>query len=773
MTSSMHYKLHSHPDLSLMDHLEQVQRTGLTTFRDNAIFPDDSELLKVILAFHDLGKGSAHFQDYLLKNGPRSNLTRHSEISALWACYYCIFSLNMDPLDALFAYVCVLSHHGSLGNILDLLCPGLNRSDLLEINDSMDYEELNRILAVLGINAGLSKSEFNSLLDYFAKNSLGKLYRMHKSKLTPYSWLRLDYLFSILIWADKYSAIFQDQAHDHAANMWKPEYLDAYKSLLPNGNGKIDQIRSEAYEILPQSLNLYSDLYSINMPTGSGKTLSSLKAALELRKLRPHLKRIIYCLPFTSVIDQNHSVFHDILVQNSIQPDSSLLLAHHHLADFNYQSQTEYSRNESEYLVETWDSELVVSTFVQLLSTCLSVKNSNLKRFHRLANAIILLDEVQNIPHHFWPLLKHTLTLVSSALNSVFILVTATLPMIFDPEESALTELASRSKEWFSALNRIELHHDEIDKCISMDILKQRIIRDHKEHPTLKRLIILNTVQNSLDLYESLVLSIPDADFVYLSSNVIPLHRLQSIEKIKKQSGKAMIIVSTQVVEAGVDIDVDVVYRDLAPLDSIIQAAGRCNRNAGKGISKVIVFQLAKEQSPYWRYIYDQTLVMGTLKVLMPMPNPLPESEFYTLSDNYYRHLNTVASQDRSAGIINSLSRLELDSALSYHPKENPEAFNLIDSHPVQTVFVEIDDEASNLYRRYQELKNTSFKDGFLQRAEIKDVLRKMGAYMINVDKRFAQSEEPILFVDRDSSSLYYDLTTGYKRKQAQADYIF
>lgn len=769
----MLYRLHSHPDLLLMDHLAQVQSTGLNAFRDNGIFPEDGELLKVILAFHDLGKGSVHFQDYLLNSGPRSNLTRHSEISALWACYYCIFSLNINPLDALFAYICVRSHHGSLGNILSLLCPGLDNSDLLKINDSMDYDELNQILAELGLNSNLSKSLFNSLLDYFSKNSLAKLYRMHKSKLTPYSWLRLNYLFSLLIWADKYSAIFQDQAHDHASNIWKTEYLDAYKSHLPNSKGTIDRIRSEAYEMLPQALNIQSDLYSINMPTGSGKTLSSLKAALELRKLRPHLKRIIYCLPFTSVIDQNHSVFHDILVQNSIQPDSSLLLAHHHLADFNYQAQTEYSRNESEYLVETWDSELVVSTFVQLLSTCLSVKNSNLKRFHRLANAIILLDEVQNIPHYFWPLLRHTLTLVSSVLNSVFILVTATLPMIFDPEESTLTELACRNKDWFSALNRIELHHGEADKFISMDALVQRIIRDHNENPTLKRLVILNTVQSSLDLYESLVLSIPDADFVYLSSNVIPLQRLQSIEKIKKQSERAMIIVSTQVVEAGVDIDVDVVYRDLAPLDSIIQAAGRCNRNSCKEISKVIVFQLAKEQSPYWKYIYDQTLVMGTLKVLMPMQNPLPESEFHTLSKKYYQFLNSVASQDRSIRIINSLSRLELDTALSYHPKENPDAFNLIDSHPVQTVFVDIDDESSNLYKKYLELKNTSFGDGFVHRAKIKDILRKMGAYMINVDKRFAQSEEPILFIDRDSSSLYYDLTTGYKRKQAQADYIF
>lgn len=771
--SSMAFKLHSHPDVLLKDHLEQVLHTGVSTFQGNAVFSEYEGLLKVILAFHDIGKSSAHFQNYLLNQEPRSNLSRHSEISALWACYYCLKVLDLGVLDAIFAYVCISSHHRSLANFNEMLCPSLSIDELVQISRSMDYDELNSILDHFGMTANLSEDLFHEVIDYFAKNSLSILFRKQKTSLGQESWLLLDYLFSLLIWADKYSAIFKREARDNSDHQWQPEYLDNFKLSFVNSDHAIDCIRNEAYDLMPQALHPEVKLYSINLPTGAGKTISSLKVAMELRSKNPDLKRVIYCLPFTSVIDQNHNVFTQILNYNGINPDSNLLLAHHHLAEFDYKGETEYSRNESEYLVETWDSELVVSTFVQLLASFLSVRNSNLKRFHRLANAIIILDEVQNIPHHYWPLLNHTLKLLCQYLNSVVILVTATLPMIFEANDPELLELAQKKQVWFTTLNRIELFHTKLDHCISLQDLVDLITNDHEQDPKQKRLIILNTVQSSLDLYEYLGRAIPDAELIYLSSNVVPKHRLDRINRIKTHSGKALIIVSTQVVEAGVDIDVDVVYRDLAPLDSIIQASGRCNRNASKDRSKVVIFQLAKENRPYWKYIYDETLVMGTLRVLSTMENPIVESDLLSLSQRYYALLSTVSSQDRSRRIISNMSRLDLETALSYHPKENPDAFNLIESHPAQTAFVECDSLSSELYARYLLVRNSTQQNNFEKRAELKDLFRKMGAYMINVDKRFIETEDQIFFIDRDSLNLYYDPNTGFKRKQNQADYIF
>lgn len=769
----MSFKLLSHPDVLLRDHLDQVLSSGLTTFDRNAVFSKFRTVLRVILAFHDLGKGSSCFQDYLSQKAPRSKLTRHSEISALWACYHLITQYQTNTLDALIAYVCIASHHGPLGNFTDSLGPDLLPEELLKISEHMDYYELNNIFEHLGLPTNLSHAGFQDVIKYFEKSPPSMLFRKQRKNIQENTWIVLDYLFSLLIWSDKYSAIFHQNANYTVKQVWETDLLDRFKTHFTNTDREIDQIREQAYNSLSLALRHEVGLYSINLPTGAGKTLSSLKVALELRKIRPELDHIIYCLPFTSVIDQNHQVFQSVLRNSDVSPDSSTLLAHHHLTDFVYTGRDENSKNESEYLVETWESELVVTTFVQLMATFLSTRNSSLKRFHRLSNAIILLDEIQNIPHYYWPLLKHSLKLISSQLNSVFILVTATLPLIFDPDDPELLELATQKDVWFKSLNRIELFHDLINTTICMDQLVEIICSDIRSEPDMKRLVILNTIKSSLELFEKLQQNIPNVDLIYLSSNVIPKQRLERINKIKKHSGKGLIIVSTQVVEAGVDIDVDVVYRDLAPLDSIIQASGRCNRNSVNTRSKVLVFQLAKDNKPYWKYIYDQTLVYGTIKVLSEFRNPIPESEFFFMSNEYYHHLHMVATQDRSRNIIGSLLRLDLDSALSYHPKHNPLAFNLIESFPTQTVFIESDPEASILASEFRELKGSTDAKDFEQRALIKSLFRKMGPYMINVDRRFIKTEDFIYFVDMDNLCLHYDMQTGFKREQTQEDYIF
>lgn len=769
----MDFRLYSHPDILLKDHLVQVTNAGMSRFLSNRIFPELADLLKVILSFHDLGKGSDFFQSYLLEAAPRSNLTKHSEFSALWACYYCMQVLKLEPLDSFLAYVCVVSHHGNLDNFSELLCTDLESDELKKINEHTNYTELNAILNSLGLDARLSAPLFEELLSFFAKHSLSSQYRKLRSRILPEHWLRLNYLFSLLIWADKYSAIFNSQGHDHDTHNWSVGYLDHYKKGLPISQGTIASIRNEAYTSLSEYIKPVINTYSINMPTGSGKTINSLKVALELRKTHPHLQRIIYSLPFTSVIDQNYKVFVDILKNNSVGVSSDLILAHHHLAEYEYKGKDEYSQNEAEYLVETWDSELVVTTFVQLLASFLSVKNSGLKRFHRLANAVIILDEVQNIPHYYWELLRNVLKMISQSLNSVVLLVTATLPMIFDPDDQDVVELAYPKKTWFSSLNRVELHHSALDKTMELDDLANMVADDYCQDKSLKRLIILNTIQSSLDLYKRLTDMLPDAKFIYLSSNVIPIQRMDRINTIKTHTGSGLIIVSTQVVEAGVDIDVDIVYRDLAPLDSIIQASGRCNRNESKSRSKVVLFQLAKNQRPYWRYIYDETLVLGTLRTLGTDKAPLGESELHEISTQYYAYLNSVSSKDRSKSIIRGLSTLNLGSALAFHAKNNPDAFNLIDSYPAQTVFIDNDEASSALLESYCSLRDSKEHDSFEKRAELKKTLRKMGVYMINVDKRIIKSTGSIFIIERANVFQYYDQDTGFKRKPEQADYIF
>ena len=767
------FKLHSHPGMLLKDHLEQVTDKGLRRFRENSVFPESELLLKVILSFHDLGKGSAYFQNYLMNGAPRSNLTRHSEFSAIWAFHYCSSVLKLPPLDRFFAYICVNAHHGNLGDMDELLAPGLDQSELAEINQQIDYIELNAILERLDIGNCLSSNGFEEALGDLDKKSLASQFRRQRSSISDEQWLRLEYLFSILIWADKHSAIFNSDCLDANTRKWNTRIIDNYKKNLPPARGVIGSIRNEAYDTLSNNLRPEINTYSVNMPTGSGKTISTLKVALELRKSHPGLQRIIYSLPFTSIIDQNYSVFSKILRHSLSSFGSETLLAHHHLADFGYHGANEYADNEAEYLVETWDSELVVTTFAQLLASCLSIRNTNLKRLHRFAHAVVILDEVQNIPHHYWELLRHVLKQLSKHLNSVVMLVTATLPMIFDPNDPDLVELATSKDLWFSKLDRVEIHRSYLSEKMELSGLAKLVANDDKEDSSLNRLIIVNTVQCSLDLYMMLKEACPCQRLIYLSSNVIPKQRLERINEIRENSGRGLIIVSTQVVEAGVDIDVDIVYRDLAPLDSIIQAAGRCNRNESKNRSRVVVFQLFADSTPYWRYIYDETLIHATKKTLGTDASPLQEADLHKISNQYYEYLAQASARDISKSIIRSLARLDLGSALNYDSRENPNAFHLIESHPAQTVFVELDGTSSALLESYRSVISTYHTGDFEARSELRKLQRQMGPYMINVDKRYLESESRIHIIGKDVLSQYYDLETGFIRKARQADYIF
>ncbi|MDY0151800.1 MAG: CRISPR-associated helicase Cas3' [Candidatus Cloacimonas sp.] len=770
----MVFKLYSHPDLLLKDHLEQVLTTGYNRFIENNIYPEFTNLLRVVLCFHDLGKGSRYFQDYLINHQNRNNLCRHSELSAIWAYWICKNELDMDTLSSLMAYACVVSHHGDLANFKEILAPQLTTGELISISQAMDYIELNQILKVIGIDHHLSHDKFIEIMSQLAVHPLSTQYRKVIRSISSDSWVQLNYIYSLLIWADKYSAIFSAANIVNDRPKWRSCYVEKYVTSLQTSISPVIDIRNKAFVLLASNVDPYKMLYSINMPTGTGKTLSSLRAAQELKAQNKSIQRIIYCLPFTSIIDQNQKVFENILAYNGIENSSDFILAHHHLAEFVYSTlQSEYNANESEYLVETWESELIITTFVQLLASCLSIKNHNLKRFHRLANAVIIFDEIQNIPHKYWSLLSYLFNVLAGQLRTYIILVTATLPLIYDPDTDFAKELASEKVKWFRSLNRIIIDQFQLNIPLEIEELAKIIYNDYNKNDKQNRLVILNTIKSSLELFKLLLEMLPGVKLEYLSSNVIPKHRLQRINQIRNSPQEGMIIVSTQVVEAGVDIDVDVVYRDLAPLDSLIQASGRCNRNASKVMGLVILFQLHKNSHPYWRYVYDETLVQSTLSALSKMPTKISESDIYDLSNAYYCSLKELSSLDVSREIINNLRGLNLCSALSDNQKAYPDAFHLFDELPTKTVFVECDYDATKLLLEFQSIDEKEFDDVFQERIFKKNLIRKMSPYMINVPSKLLQTEDQIFVIDKDSLSMYYDLETGFKREPSITDYIF
>ena len=198
---------------------------------------------------------------------------------------------------------------------------------------------------------------------------------------------------------------------------------------------------------------------------------------------------------------------------------------------------------------------------------------------------MIILDEVQAIPHKYWKLINETLTKATELLNCKIILVTATMPLMFDEAKGEITELASSKKEFFKKLNRIDLNLNWFDK-IDIKNLIVKLKENIDQHSLKSHLIICNTINSATDIYEQLSDAYPDREVLYLSTHILPLHRLETIAKIR-DNPKGKIIVSTQLVEAGVDIDIDFVYRDFAPwtrsfslVDVVIVIISRANHKS-------------------------------------------------------------------------------------------------------------------------------------------------------------------------------------------------
>ncbi|MDI3548461.1 MAG: CRISPR-associated endonuclease/helicase Cas3 [Halanaerobiales bacterium] len=216
-------------------------------------------------------------------------------------------------------------------------------------------------------------------------------------------------------------------------------------------------------------------------------------------------------------------------------------------------------------------------TFVQLLESILTNNNRSIKKFNNICNSIIVLDEVQAIPHKYWLLIKRVFREIADQFNCYFIFVTATMPLIFNEEKGEIKELATDKVEYFMICDRIELDLSNYREEIDLDIFKKIIEADLKtEYPEKSFLFILNTIKSSIEIYNFIKHDLEYKNVIYLSKNLVTKELTKRIEKIKN-ADEPLIVVSTQLVEAGVDIDFDRVYRDFAPLDSINQSCGRCN----------------------------------------------------------------------------------------------------------------------------------------------------------------------------------------------------
>jgi CRISPR-associated endonuclease/helicase Cas3 len=699
-------------------HLYEVRKYGIEHTGKKELI----QWIELLALSHDFGKYTTYFQHYLREEAVTDELKNHGLISAFLAAYLAMKRVEKNnSIVPLLCFQAILCHHGNLKN-LDYALPyrinDLDRTIKKRIEILKEqFNDLDRQRELI-LKEYASFGYQNEISDFFAGFNPEELYNELKKEEVRFTqrkigqkeglFYQFQYLYSLLIAGDKLSAA-NLEVQDKFTIDYKYIWQQKEKMYPLNVNDKLNKMRSDIFAKVQEKIKLCyqkGKLFTIIAPTGSGKTCTGFYAALKLRELLDEERRIVYVLPFTTLINDNFKSVQRYLGFDPQKEDypNNCLLKHHHLTELNYRTAgEEYSLSQAELLVENWQSEIIVTTYVQLFHSILTHRNRMQKKVHSLEKAIIILDEIQAIDAVFYPLLDKVLNDLSEYYDCQIILMTATKPVIL----SNAIELLEEGDKYFKELERTVLQINL--SPISIAHFVEEFIAKIEEKKSY--LIVCNTIQQSLDIYNGLKsLARP---VLYLSSNLVPYHRRERIEQIKshlKDKENPPILVSTQVVEAGIDFDFDEVIRDFAPLDSIIQCAGRCNRNnllskiKRKGIVRVVKMITEDGKSNYARFIYGPSNLQITQEVLEQYEGQvIPENKYQDLLYQYFVKLERAISKELSLEFGKAMDNFDYDSVNDYCLKK----FSLIKNNPSYiSVFFRVNEEAEKVYWQFKNLYN-------------------------------------------------------------------
>lgn len=793
MKISHYTDLMSHPNKKLEDHLKNVANFSCDVF--NFLEFENKELFSnisfLIGLTHDFAKSTSFFQTYLLHDYTKKENTPHSFLSAIFTYYVIKNYLDTNNVSfksnlAIISYIVVLAHHGNLKDItkLDNYNDKKSKSKMVskQIEDLKNSENnLSDFYNDFEINFFRFFDEFEDISEEITDELLEFSF---DENIDNYFYILLFY--SSLLDADKMDASESKNIHreDIPGNI-----VDNFKkNNLGNSKDNINKIREEAYNEVNENisnLDLDERIFSIELPTGIGKTFTGVSAVLKLKeRINNELNfnpRFIYSLPFLTVVDQNSDTITSILSESGFK-GSNFLVNHNHLADMNYKYDDlkNCEMSNSKILIEGWNSEIIVTTFVQFFYSIISNKNKALRKFHNITNSIILLDEIQSIPYKYWEVINLFFKKLAYEYNCWIILMTATQPYIF--KENEIKSLVDNVEYYFNKFDRIN-YNFQLDN-IDFEDFKNEFINKISNDCENDYLVVLNTIDSSKELYNAIknhYCSLEndvhldecngicyvgeDIQLIYLSNNIIPIQRLERINAIK-ESNRQSIIVSTQLIEAGVDIDVDIIYRDLAPLDSLVQTAGRCNRGGNKDKGIVNVISLKNENGKtYSSFIYDSLLLNKTKEVLSSLSS-VSEKEFnLSAAKAYFKSIYDSGVQDDY--LVNLIEKLRFPE-ISTNFKLIEEDIQKMD------VFVVINSNAEAIFEKYNDIYN-NYK-GFERKNEFLKIKNKFYQYVISVDETKLGStnfcNDEIFCIDENDLFRKYDLDTGFKPENDENPFI-
>jgi CRISPR-associated endonuclease/helicase Cas3 len=553
--------------------------------------------------WHDMGKFHPKFQAYLqaCAQGTRAQPHPHARYGAAYAARHC------PPL----AFP-IMGHHAGMPDKSDL------KARLQQVAD-LPQAEQPALQAMPALAP--AQVQFPNWLRHNDPLQAEMLVRMLFSCLVDADFLDTEAHF------DPQRAAQRPQGYN-LHDLWQQFEQNQNALLASAPHTPVNAVRRKVYKDALQAASGKPGLYALTAPTGAGKTRALLAFALK-HALANGLERVIVALPYTSIIDQTADVYREILGEAAV-------LEHHSALEVDDLSETALERHR--LLSENWDAPLIVTTFVQLFESLFSNLPSRCRKVHRLARSVIVLDEVQTLPVEVLEPTVHALQQLIDNYGATVLLSTATQPALGQIQfAKSPVQVVANPAQHFQTLKRVNYHVDLTPR--NYDWLADEIAA------RAQVMVVLNTRKDALATIDALRQRHPHVmpSVFHLSTLLCPAHRREVLAEVKRrlEHREPCRLVATQVVEAGVDLDFPVVMRAVEPLDRIVQAAGRCNREGRLTRGEVIVFELAQGSTPRGAYR------TGTdeARITLQQPNAdLHDPNTYT---DYFARLYRDVSLDR------------------------------------------------------------------------------------------------------------------------------
>ncbi|MFK5975854.1 MAG: CRISPR-associated helicase Cas3' [Sulfurovum sp.] len=657
----------------------------------NMFDEDDTKLEREVKRFHDIAKLKDNFQVYIREPKKGGVDKNHSLLSA----YLFLLNSNFENREALFGFFAIASHHSNVENFFALgednryigkYCTNSKELNFLDevrsYGNSIEiYDKVEGEIVKLEL---LSKKYQKYLRGFKFKNSF------------DYNdFIAFKKLYASLIYSDKYEAIF-----GISKEIKKPiphEILKEYIDTL-----EFNQKRDNFRKYVLNNFDSSHKLFALTAPTGYGKTLTALEFALKFNK-----DKIIFALPFTSIIDQAYDVVSNIFKQSDID-----IFKVHHKTDID-ENEALDRYSQVKFLMSSFSGEINITTLYQIIFALFGNSNKDNVKFNQFKNSVVIIDEAQAIPYAFRSDFIKLCELISEQMNTVFIFMSATMPIM----TNGFKEISDL--DYFKKQNRYILKWLNLQN--GQDSLIQKV---EEEAETKHTLLVVNTIKKAQELY---LYFKDDFECYSLNGYMTDSDKQGVIKKVSErltQQDSKILLVSTQSIEAGIDLDFEVGFREVSPISSIIQTAGRVNRHFGEYQATLYIFDDICEYSDL---IYGDLQLISKPIIEILKENSVEEENILELSQIYFEK---IKKQLENLLIEEEIKKLEF--ATIYQKIENimdgQDFKQLIIIEPYYGFIKEIEEVLLDILK--------SKIDKFRQKDLSQSVVKKLLKYGVNVNKK-------------------------------------